>query len=141
MADPLTLPSGQQNTANQRPESSPEIWIEDSSEGQAPTVARAEVAALQEEVRQLHQALSSRAAIDQAMGIVMALGRLTADQAWDVLREVSQRTNIKMRQLAHEITSWAHTGELHLSIRVALEQAVRARDSRVDSRARPGLLG
>ncbi|WUG05368.1 ANTAR domain-containing protein [Streptomyces sp. NBC_00467] len=100
--------------------------------------ADAEAAALREEVDQLRQALASRGAvIDQAVGIVMALGRLPADEAWHVLREVTQRTNSKLHLVAQLLTAWAESGELHVSIRIALEEAVRGREAR---EGRPGPL-
>ncbi|WUG05357.1 ANTAR domain-containing protein [Streptomyces sp. NBC_00467] len=85
---------------------------------------------MREEVDRLRQALASRGAvIDQAMGIVMALGRLPANEAWNVLREVSQRTNSKLSLVAQLLTAWAESGELHLGIRIALEEAVRGREA------------
>lgn len=77
---------------------------------------------------QLRQALASpTAVIDQAMGIVMALGRLPANEAWNVLREVTQRTNSKLHLVSQLLTAWAESGELHLGVRIALEEAVRGR--------------
>jgi hypothetical protein len=83
------------------------------------------VAMLQDEVGPLQQALLSHAVIDQATGIVMALGRIRPDQAWSVLQEVSQHTHLTVRCLAEALTSWAYTGEIDLTIRLALEQALR----------------
>ncbi|MFF3418182.1 ANTAR domain-containing protein [Streptomyces sp. NPDC002698] len=34
---------------------------------------------------QVQQAIHSHAVVDQAVGVVLAVGRLTPDQAWDVL--------------------------------------------------------
>ncbi|MEU9139976.1 ANTAR domain-containing protein [Streptomyces sp. NPDC048404] len=63
---------------------------------------------------------------DQAVGIVMALGRLPAEQARTVLTEVSQRTNVTLLRIAGLLTAWASCGELNLGIRIALEEAIRA---------------
>jgi GAF domain-containing protein len=52
----------------------------------------------------LRTALSSRSVIDQAIGIVMARERCSADRAFDILRKVSQRRNVKLRQVASELT-------------------------------------
>jgi GAF domain-containing protein len=52
---------------------------------------------------QLEQALESRATIDQAMGIVMAQQRCSADEAFALLRAHSQNTNRKLRDVAAEI--------------------------------------
>lgn len=60
-------------------------------------------AKLQEANRQietLRQALSSRAVIDQAKGVVMALYRIDADAAFARLAEVSQVANVKVNRLA-----------------------------------------
>ncbi|MFF3418523.1 ANTAR domain-containing protein [Streptomyces sp. NPDC002698] len=63
---------------------------------------------------------------DQAVGIVMALGRLPADQARTVLTEVSQRTNVTLLRIAGLLTAWVSCGELNLGIRIALEEAILA---------------
>jgi hypothetical protein len=52
---------------------------------------------LQEEVEQLKEAVASHAVVDQAIGMMVALGRVTPDQGWVVLKDVSQHTNIKLR--------------------------------------------
>ncbi len=53
----------------------------------------------------LRIALSSRSAIDQATGIVMAQQRGTPEQAFAALRTISQRRNIKLRPNLHLIPS------------------------------------
>ncbi|MET9896237.1 ANTAR domain-containing protein [Streptomyces sp. NPDC006465] len=50
--------------------------------------------------------------VDQAIGVILAAGQLTPDQGWDVLREVSQRTNTKLRHVSEQIIDWARTGQL-----------------------------
>ncbi|MFF2100561.1 ANTAR domain-containing protein [Streptomyces sp. NPDC058202] len=64
---------------------------------------------------------------EQAVGMVMALGRLSADQARSVLTRVSQRANITLGRAAGLLTAWAFSGELNLGIRIALEEAIRER--------------
>jgi GAF domain-containing protein len=60
----------------------------------------------------LRIALSSRSVIDQAIGIVMGRERCSADQAFDVLRKVSQQRNTKLRHVAAElVTAVARAGE------------------------------
>lgn len=60
----------------------------------------------------LRIALSSRSVIDQAIGIVMGRERCSADQAFDVLRKVSQQRNTKLRHVATElVTAIARAGE------------------------------
>jgi AmiR/NasT family two-component response regulator len=53
---------------------------------------------------QLHEAMSSRAVIEQAKGVLMAQSKdLTADQAFDLLRNASQKRNVKLREIARRI--------------------------------------
>lgn len=53
----------------------------------------------------LRHALTSRAIIDRAVGIVMAQQRCDADEAFGILRRGSQHRNIKLRDLAAEMVS------------------------------------
>ncbi|MFC5825577.1 GAF and ANTAR domain-containing protein [Nonomuraea insulae] len=59
-----------------------------------------DVARMREVAAQLKEALTTRAIIDQALGIVMAQRRCTAQQAFEILRHVSQDKNVKLQQLA-----------------------------------------
>ncbi|MEC3976057.1 ANTAR domain-containing response regulator [Amycolatopsis sp. H20-H5] len=54
----------------------------------------------QEHVEQLRQAMDSRAVIEQAKGILMAARGMTAEAAFDELVAVSQRDNVKLREVA-----------------------------------------
>jgi GAF domain-containing protein len=54
---------------------------------------------------QLREALSSRSTIEQAKGILMAARGITADAAFALLIEQSQRDNIKVRDLANRLVS------------------------------------
>lgn len=54
-------------------------------------------------VKSLHQALQSRELIGQAQGILMERERISAEQAFDVLRRASQRLNVKLRQVAQTL--------------------------------------
>ncbi|MEU4805031.1 GAF and ANTAR domain-containing protein [Actinosynnema sp. NPDC023587] len=53
-----------------------------------------------EQAVQLRHALASRAVIDQAKGVVMAVHRVSADEAFAMLVDRSQRENVKLRDLA-----------------------------------------
>jgi GAF domain-containing protein len=55
----------------------------------------------------LREAMRSRAVIEQAKGILMAARRLDADDAFNVLVQLSQTRHIKLRQLAAQIVSQA----------------------------------
>jgi putative methionine-R-sulfoxide reductase with GAF domain len=52
---------------------------------------------------QLHAALSSRATIDQALGIVMSRVGCDPDEAFDRLRQLSQSENRKLHAVAQEL--------------------------------------
>ncbi|MET9563713.1 ANTAR domain-containing protein [Streptomyces tauricus] len=77
---------------------------------------------LRNENAQLHEAVRSHAVVDQAIGVVVALGRLTPEQGWDVLREISQRTNVKLRHVAQLLVDWARTGEMDPDLHKELQQ-------------------
>ncbi|MBR8639816.1 ANTAR domain-containing protein [Streptomyces tuirus] len=79
---------------------------------------------LQEEVQQLKEAVVSHAVVDQAIGMIVALGRISPDQGWTVLKEVSQHTNIKLRNVAELILVWGRTAEMPRDIAAALEEAL-----------------
>lgn len=51
----------------------------------------------------LHQAMESRSVIDQALGILMAQQRCSADEAFGVLRRASQGRNRKLADIASDI--------------------------------------
>ncbi|MGW4602515.1 ANTAR domain-containing protein [Streptomyces sp. NPDC004532] len=67
---------------------------------------------LQAENEQLQRALSSRAVIDQAIGALVVLGQLPPEEAWRALRDVSQRTNTKLRVVAEDVLKFAQGGTL-----------------------------
>lgn len=60
-------------------------------------------------VADLQQALQTRDVIGQAKGILMERERITADQAFDVLRRASQHLNEKLRDVAQDIVD---TGDI-----------------------------
>lgn len=60
---------------------------------------------------QLEQAMSTRAVIEQAKGILMALRRLTEHEAFEILRKESQDRNIKLRELAQIIVAGTYAAE------------------------------
>jgi GAF domain-containing protein len=53
-----------------------------------------------EQARNMRLAMDSRAVIEQAKGVLMAQRRVTAEQAFEILREASQRYNRKLRDIA-----------------------------------------
>ena len=54
-------------------------------------------------MNQLEAALSSRSVIDQAMGVLMAQQRCTAEEAFDLLRAHSQSNQRKIRDIAADL--------------------------------------
>jgi GAF domain-containing protein len=56
---------------------------------------------------QLRASLASRAVIDQAIGVLMAQRRITAAEAFAILRTTSQNRNIKLRAFAAQIVEGA----------------------------------
>ncbi|MEV0224471.1 ANTAR domain-containing protein [Streptomyces sp. NPDC050704] len=69
-----------------------------------------QVRQLQEEVRQLRQAIVSRPVIDQARGILMAVESCSSDEAWHVLRDASQHANTKLRTVATAVVAGTTDG-------------------------------
>ncbi len=58
---------------------------------------------LGEQARNMRLAMDSRAVIEQAKGVLMAQRRVDAEQAFEILREASQRYNRKLREIAQGI--------------------------------------
>ena len=56
----------------------------------------------------LNAALGTRETIGEALGILMERERITANQAFDILRRASQHLNIKLREVAQNLVD---TGE------------------------------
>ncbi|MEU5088030.1 ANTAR domain-containing protein [Streptomyces sp. NPDC021356] len=85
---------------------------------------------LEQEVEQLRHALDSRPVIDQARGILMAAHACSPRQAWDILREASQRSNTKLRTVAAAVTAGAQPDgpapaeEIRTALRTAVELTV-----------------
>ena len=52
-------------------------------------------------------ALTSRAVIEQAKGIIIATTGASADEAFEQLRQQSQHENVKLRELAESIVRQA----------------------------------
>jgi AmiR/NasT family two-component response regulator len=82
------------------------------------------IAELQTQVDQMKEAMASHAVVDQAIGMVVALGRVSPDQGWEVLKEVSQHTNVKLRTIAELILLWGRRGDIPPGIRAELEDAL-----------------
>ncbi|MFH0178696.1 GAF and ANTAR domain-containing protein [Streptomyces cacaoi] len=57
---------------------------------------------------QMEQAIATRHAIGEAMGILMGHHHITEEQAFDVLRRYSQENNIKLREVARLVCAGQH---------------------------------
>ncbi len=84
------------------------------SEAAATTVAEAVAVAvanadahdrLAEQARNMRLAMESRAVIEQAKGVLMAQRGVDAEQAFEILRDASQRYNRKLRDIAGGIVA------------------------------------
>ena len=76
----------------------------DVAEVIAVVVANADAhAQLFDQARNMRLAMESRAVIEQAKGVLMAQRHVDAEQAFEILREASQRYNRKLRDIAHGI--------------------------------------
>ena len=64
---------------------------------------------LGEQARNMRLAMQSRAVIEQAKGVLMAQRRVDAEQAFEILREASQRYNRKLRDIALGIVESTRT--------------------------------
>src|SRR3954452_7941308 len=94
--------------------------------------ARAAVARATAHAEELQRALITSRQIGMATGILMERHRLTAEQAFDCLRDLSQRGNIKLRDIAEQMI---YTGEAERRDSGARPPADRPAEVR---RGRPG---
>ncbi|WP_371655883.1 MULTISPECIES: ANTAR domain-containing protein [unclassified Streptomyces] len=98
-------------------------WTAAASAQDAALVAA--VLELRAENDQLNKALSSRAVIDQARGMVMALAPCSSERAWGLLVDVSQRCNIKLRDVAAALVATAQGESLPAPMQRELRHALR----------------
>lgn len=71
--------------------------------------AAGERAADDTRVANLHAAMKTRELIGQAQGILMERERISAEQAFDVLRRASQHLNIRVREVAQALVDTGET--------------------------------
>ena len=115
---------------SRRPLTTPDPLPE--SDGQVVTHDAADrAAALELEVAQLRAAMASRAAIEQAKGILMLLTGCTDRVAFDLLSHITGHTHRKLRDVAQAITASASGGAgLPADIRTILRDACPPATSR-----------
>jgi hypothetical protein len=85
----------------------------------------ATVARLEQENTQLRHAVDSHAVVDQALGVLIAVHRIPPDAGFEVLREVSQHTNIKLHMVAEALIGWALGQSLPEPVDQELVEAVQ----------------
>ncbi|MCL7428940.1 ANTAR domain-containing protein [Streptomyces sp. YS415] len=68
----------------------------------------------------------------------MAIHRLPPADGFEVLREVSQHTNIKLHTIANDVISWALGQPLPKPVGEKLDAAVRRRLHRGEASGQPG---
>ncbi|MFJ1812511.1 MULTISPECIES: ANTAR domain-containing protein [unclassified Streptomyces] len=94
---------------------------------------------LQQEIAQLRQAVGSHAVVDQAIGILIAVHGIAPGAGFEVLREVSQHTNIKLHTVAKAVVGWALGQEpLPEPVGEELDAAVQRYSRQEDAPGRPG---
>ncbi|MFD3505030.1 ANTAR domain-containing protein [Streptomyces sp. NPDC058678] len=84
-------------------------------------------ARLEQENAQLRHAVDSHAAVDQAIGVLVAIHQLPPAAGFDVLREVSQHTNTKLNTVAETVIAWALGQPLPEPVGRELDAAVQRR--------------
>ncbi|MFD5742928.1 ANTAR domain-containing protein [Streptomyces massasporeus] len=97
------------------------------------------VARLERENAQLRQAVDSHAMVDQAIGVLAAVCRLEPAAGFEVLREVSQCSNIRLHTVAEAVLDWALKQKpLPESVDRDLQAALRRHSRAVDDPDQPG---
>ncbi|MFG2577265.1 ANTAR domain-containing protein [Streptomyces sp. NPDC048481] len=84
-----------------------------------------ELARLEEENAQLRRAVDSHAAVDQAIGVLVAVRKIPPTAGFAVLREVSQRANVKLHTVADAVIAWALGETLPQPVKEAFEVVLR----------------
>jgi anti-anti-sigma factor len=90
-------------------------------EGELPAVVEEK---LRIEIGQLKRAMQTRPVIDLARGVLMASFGLNSEDAWSVLVEASQCTNIKLHHLAQELVGAVNGAPLPDRVRQQVFAAV-----------------
>ncbi|MEU1466412.1 ANTAR domain-containing protein [Streptomyces sp. NPDC005727] len=91
----------------------------------ADETAQDKIARLEEKNAQLQQAVRSHAVIDQAIGVLIAVHRMPAAAGWDVLQEVSQHCNLKLRTIADGVIAWARGEPMQQQVAQELEAVLQ----------------
>jgi hypothetical protein len=95
------------------------------------------VTRLEQENAQLRQAVNSHAMVDQAIGVLAAVHRIAPAAGFEVLREVSQHTNIKLHTIAEMMIGCALGQPLPETVERELGQAVQRHSGQGGAPGRP----
>ncbi|MEU5274817.1 ANTAR domain-containing protein [Streptomyces asoensis] len=94
---------------------------------------------LERENAQLRHAVGSHAAVDQALGVLVAVHRIEPGAGFEVLREVSQHTNTRLLEVAESVIAWAlGRGPLPEPVSRELNAAVRRHGRQDGTPGSPG---
>ncbi|MFD4879585.1 ANTAR domain-containing protein [Streptomyces sp. NPDC058420] len=85
---------------------------------------RDEVERLRAENEQLSEAVAAHAVVDQAIGVLTVLGPIAPADGFAVLREISQHTNTKLRQIAEQILAHGQGAALPADLASHLQAAL-----------------
>ncbi|MFJ3334355.1 ANTAR domain-containing protein [Streptomyces sp. NPDC086766] len=96
------------------------------------------MARLRRENAELRQAVDSHATVDQAIDVLVATRRIRPAAGFDVLREVSQRTNVKLHTVAKAVIAWAPGRPLPEPVGREVAAAVERRSPHQGAPDRPG---
>jgi hypothetical protein len=102
-----------------------EQWLLTAETSPGDVALAVEILELRARVEQLGQALASCAVIDQARGMVMALAPCSSERAWDLLVDVSQHCNVKLRHVAVALVATTKDEALPEQLRRELRRALR----------------
>ncbi|MFD3841746.1 ANTAR domain-containing protein [Streptomyces sp. NPDC058642] len=97
----------------------------------------ATAARLEQENAQLRHAIDSHATVDQAVGVLIAIHRLSPATGFEVLREVSQHTTIKLHTIAESLIAWALGQPLPQPVGQELNAAVQRRTHQAQTPDQP----
>nr|WP_067045070.1 ANTAR domain-containing protein [Streptomyces sp. FXJ1.172]WEP00067.1 ANTAR domain-containing protein [Streptomyces sp. FXJ1.172] len=86
-----------------------------------------DVVQLRAENEQLQRAVVSHAVVDHAIGVLVAIGRISPRAGFTVLREVSQHTNTKLSLIAEQIITCTQAAALPGMILAELHAAFARR--------------
>ncbi|MFG2858686.1 ANTAR domain-containing protein [Streptomyces mirabilis] len=79
------------------------------------------------ENEQLQRAVASHAVVDQAIGVLVMMAKISPEDGFTVLREVSQHTNTKLSSIAEQIIKHAQGAGLPETVLSELHAALARR--------------